>query len=148
MTIYSDPTLLNRKFGWAVDALNEYLIDCYETGHTKTLFKIFETFRDPSRQADLLKKKVTKAGPFQSPHQFGLACDFVPYLTPEEAIALTERTGERHFPGWNWHSSHDYRFLATAAEKFNLAVPIAWDPCHVEHPAWKKFRLNFSKTFE
>ena len=148
MTVFSDITLLNPKFRRACEALHEYIIDAHETGRTKTRFEIFETYRDPRRQADLLKKKVTKAGAFQSPHQFGLACDFVPYLSASEAEELSMRTGERVFPGWNWHSSHDYRFLATAAQKFKLTVPISWDPCHVEHPDWKKFRLAYANRFE
>lgn len=148
MTVYSDLSLLNAKFGRACARLHQYLIDAHQTGRTKTRFEIFETFRDPRRQADLLKKKVSKAGPFQSPHQFGLACDFVPYLSPEEAVAFSERKGERVLPGWNWDASHDYRFLATSAQTFNLTVPISWDPCHVEHPQWRKFRLAYANTFE
>lgn len=148
MAIYRDMTLLSPKFGRACRALDDYLVRAYQTGETKTLFKVFETYRDPLRQNDLLTKKVTKAGAFQSAHQFGLACDFVPHLSPEEAALLSERKGERVLPGWNWDASHDYRFLATAAERFELTVPISWDPCHVEHPNWRKFRLEYKKHFE
>lgn len=148
MTIYNDLALTNPKFGRACKRLHEYLIDAHETGRTKTRFEIFETYRDPRRQADLLKKGASKAAAFQSAHQFGLACDFVPYLTPEEATALSEVTRERVLPGWNWHSSHDYRFLATSAQIFKLAVPLTWDPCHVEHPNWPKLRESFRKWVE
>ena len=148
MTIYRDISLLHPKFARRAKRLADYLIDAHETRRTQTRFEIFETFRDPVRQADLLTKRVTKAGPFQSAHQLGLAVDFVPYLSPEVAARLAERIGERVFPGWNWHSSHDYRFLATAAQKFKLTVPISWDPCHVEHPDWKKFRLAYANRFE
>ena len=41
------------------------------------------------RQKDLIAKGVSKAGPFQSAHQFGLAADLVPFLTPDEAKALS-----------------------------------------------------------
>ena len=113
MTIHRDISLLNPKFALVVRRLHEYLIDAHETGRTKTRFEVFETFRDPIRQADLLKKGASKAGPFQSAHQFGLAVDFVPYLTSEEALALGTRIGERVLPGWSWHSSHDYSFCWT-----------------------------------
>ena len=148
MAIFCDLSLLNPKFGRSCKRLHEYLIDAHETGRTKTRFEIFETFREPRRQAHLLKKGVTKAGAFQSPHQFGLAVDFVPYLSPKDAVELGLRKGERVLPGWNWDASHDYGFLATSAKLFNLTVPIAWGPCHVEHPLWREFRHEYSKNFE
>lgn len=148
MTINRDITLLHPKFARVAKRLADYLIDSHETGRTKTRFEIFETYRDPVRQADLLRKGVSKAGPFESAHQCGLAVDFVPYITPEEAAILSERRGERVLPGWNWDPSHDYAYLATAANHFQLAVPISWDPCHVEHPNWRKFRAEWRKQFE
>ena len=148
MTIVSDISFLNPKFGRAVRRLHEYLIDSYETGRTKTRFEIFETFRDPKRQADLIKRKVSKAGPWQSAHQFGLAVDLVPYLSPEEAIALGEYIGERVLPGWSWWSGHDYVYLADSARKFGLAAPIKWDPCHIEHPRFESVRDVWRRHFE
>lgn len=148
MTVYNDISLLHPKFARVCKRLSEYLIDAYETRRTKTRFEIFETYRDPMRQADLLRKRVSKAGPFESAHQCGLACDFVPYLTPDEAIALGELKGEKVLPGWNWDSSHDYAFLAKAAQDHGVYVPISWDPCHVEHKNWRSHRLTFVKLFE
>lgn len=148
MPIHNDISLLHPKFARAVKRLSEYLIDAHETRRTKSRFEIFETYRDPVRQADLLRKGVSKAGPFESAHQCGLAVDFVPYLSAEEAEAWSLTMGERVLPGWNWHPSHDYRFLATAAETFKLCVPISWDPCHVEHPNWRKFRAEWRKNFD
>ena len=148
MTIYSDMSLCNPEFAARCARLHKYLIDAHETGRTKTRFEIFESYRTPMRQRDLLKKGVSKAGAFQSAHQFGLAMDFVPHLSPEEATRLSELTGERVFPGWNWHSSHDYGFLAKSATSFKLSVPITWDPCHVEHPNWPQLRAAFRKYVE
>lgn len=150
MSIFSDTNLLNPKFSRACRRLHQFLIDAHETGRTKTRFEIFETYRTPMRQADVLKKGSSTAGAFQSAHQFGLACDFVPYLSSEEAVELSARLndGTKVKPGWNWHASHDYRFLATAAQQFGLSVPITWDPCHVEHPKWRQFRLAYANTFE
>lgn len=134
MTIIRETYLLHPKFRRAVEALGQDLARAYETGVTKTNFKVFETFRDPRRQADLLAKRVTKAGFYQSAHAFGLAADFVPFLTPDEADALAQRKGERVLAGWNWDSSHDFRFLAERAAAFELSVPISWDLVHVQHP--------------
>jgi len=147
-TIISDLALLEPKFGRACSRLHAYLIDAHQTRRTQTRFEIFETYRHPNRQASLLKKGVSKAGPWESAHQVGLACDFVPYLDPDEAAALARRTGERVLPGWNWHTSHDYGFLAAAAETFKLRVPIGWDPCHVEHPRFREFRASWRKLIE
>ena len=148
MTIYRDMSLLHPKFRGRADALAEYLISAYETNLTKTRFHVFETFRDPARQSELLTKRVTKAGPFESAHQFGLAVDFVPYLSPDEALALGNRIGERVLPDWNWHSSHEYSFLSAAAKKFDLSVPIAWDPCHVQHPKWSEILFDFKQNLK
>lgn len=148
MTIHSDLSLCNPEFAARCTRLHKYLVDAHETGRTKTRFEVFETYRDPIRQRDMFAKGVSKAGPFQSAHQFGLAVDFVPFVSPDEAARLSKLTGERHFPGWNWHSSHDYSFLAASAKLFKLAVPITWDLCHVEHPNWQKLRESFRRWVE
>ena len=99
MTIYSDLTLCNPEFAARCTRLHKYLVDAHQTGRTKTRFEIFETFRTPMRQRDLFKKGASEAGPFQSAHQFGLAVDFVPHISPEEAHALYVNIGERVMPG-------------------------------------------------
>lgn len=141
--------LLNPKFGAVIVRLHAYLIDAYETGRTKTRFEIFETYRGPLRQADLITKRVTKAGPWQSAHQFGLAADLVPFLSEKDADFLADRSGHSAVVGWNWHSANDYRFLSTAAKKFELATPVeSWDPCHVEHPRFPELRKTFRTYYE
>lgn len=139
-SIYSDISLLHPKFAGVVKRLHEFLIDSHETKRTKTRFEIFETFRDPVRQNRLFAQKTTKALAWQSAHNIGLACDFVPYITGDEAIALSEATGERHFPGWSWHSSHDWDYLTNAAKRFSLTT-IEWDRPHVQHPQASKILL-------
>lgn len=136
MTIHSDLKLLHPKFARAAIELDKLCRLGYEAGRTQTLFKVFETFRDPRRQNELFSKGASKARQFNSAHQFGLAVDMVPYLSAEEAATLGERIGERVFPGWNWHSSHDYAFLKANAEKVGLVRPLEWDLVHIEHPQW------------
>jgi len=146
--IIRDTNLLNPEFARQIRGLAQDLILSYETGLTKTRFEIFETFRHPERQKHLVKQGTTKAAPYASAHQFGLAADFVPVLSDEEAASLSMRIGERVFPGWNWHSTHDYEFLRKRAIHWKISVPISWDPCHVEHPNFREALKTFRKTLE
>lgn len=123
--------LLNPKCVEAFYGLSESLARAYKAGETQTLFKPFESFRGPLRQAHLLAKGTTKAGPWQSPHNYGLAVDFVPFIPHPANGAIGE---------WSWAAHHDYEFLATRASRFGLHVPISWDPCHVQSPIWRSIR--------
>lgn len=136
MSIIRDFSLFHPKFGRAASRLDKLLITGYQTGITKTHFKLFESYRHPLRQNDVFSKGASKARQYTSAHQLGLAGDWVPYLSPAEAEALAERTGERVLPGWNWHSSHDWMFLRRSAQQVGLDVPMDWDRAHVEHPDW------------
>lgn len=64
--------------------------------------------------------KTSKAAPFHSSHQMGLAVDFVPWIDGK----------------WSWDNGHDYQLLKVEAEKLGLTRPISWDLVHVEHPRW------------
>ena len=77
-----DMTLLHPI---AANAFQELAIDLqnqFEAGSTPTPFRAFEGYRSPSRQLALLQAvpPVTKARPWRSAHQYGLAVDFVPYV--------------------------------------------------------------------
>lgn len=135
MTIYRDMSLLHPKFARLVADVQKRVIADHKAGVTKTSFEIFETYRNPMRQKELIAKGVTKAGPYESAHQFGLAVDFVPVIDSTAAARLSELTGERVFPGWNWHSSHDWEYLTKVAKRFGL-VTIDWDKSHLQHPHW------------
>lgn len=78
----ADLTLLRPEFRSKLELL---LDDCAE--HLPTL-KVFESVRSPERQAELYARgrdpkasdfgrTVTKAGPWQSAHQFGMGVDLV-----------------------------------------------------------------------
>lgn len=113
------------KFKALAIPLAQDLARAYEAGETKTLFKVFESFRLPSRQDYLFKKGSTKARAWQSPHQFGLACDFAAFNTGE----------------WSWAASHDWDFLRDAAHKHGLARPIKWDLGHIILPDWENWKI-------
>lgn len=124
---------LHPEFAGKVVLLDQFLTKSYKTGVTKTLFKIYETFRYNERQDHLFRKGMTKARAGQSAHNYGLAVDFVPYVQATDAFAR-----EKGVSGWNWDQSHDWDFLKKAAVKFGLEAPIKWDRAHVQLPGWKR----------
>lgn len=97
----------------------------FKAKRTLTDFRVFETYRTPMRQLEILTlTKNTKAGPYRSAHQYGLAADFVPFTS-----------------FWSWDAEHDYAHLAKRALDFGLKVPYAgWDKVHVEHPDFEVIR--------
>lgn len=95
-------------------------------GKLGTLFKPFETYRHPYRQADLYNsnKGVTGARQYESAHQFGLAVDFVAFDNGR----------------WSWDAKKPWGELKARAEACGLTVPLQWDLAHVEHPKWRDYR--------
>lgn len=132
----TDIRVLHPKIRDAIERLSQDLITSYETGLTKTLFKVFETFRGPTRQDELFRKGSTKARAWQSAHQYGLAVDFVPWITNQAALDFGDMVGEKVLTGWSWANEHDWDFLRARAEAHGLRVPISWDRCHVQYKDW------------
>ena len=127
---FDDFDLLHPKMRIAARLLAKDLAHAYETGRTKTLFKVFETYRGADRQLEVFKKRTSKARPFESAHQFGLAVDFVAWNEDADIGPI----------GWNWNAANEYGFLAARAQTFGLSAPIQWDPGHVEHPLWEEWQ--------
>ena len=71
-------TDLHAEVRGVFSALSEDLALAYQADKTEFLIEPFEGLRSPDRQAHLLSKGTTKAGPWKSAHQYGLAVDFVP----------------------------------------------------------------------
>lgn len=92
---------------------------------------VWETHRAPLDQYQMFLKGVSKAGPMQSPHQYGLAIDVVPL-------------NDNGKPFWPKADDLLWETLADAAEKVGLHVPISWDKCHVEHKSWKEVWARIS----
>lgn len=130
--VFRDIGLLHPRCLDKFSNLARVLSDGYARGVTKTRFLPFETYRTPQRQHWLSthQGKVTKAGQFQSAHQFGLACDFVPYVN----------IGSQGV--WSWDLEHDWAYLRAQAEEAGLDNDISWDRPHVEDPIWKKIRWD------
>jgi hypothetical protein len=102
-------------------ALDVSLRAAFTRGDTKTNFRVFETYRSPERQRFLHERGgSTKARAFQSPHQYGLAVDYVPVVAGK----------------WVWDGDHDWQLLDGLAIKLGLRRTISWDRPHIEHPIW------------
>lgn len=97
--------------------LAETLEAQYKDRRAPKLFRPFEVYRSPERQAEMVRKGVSKAGPWKSPHAFGFAVDFVPVP-------------------WSWEDGPHWAYLKAQAEAHGLAVPLDWDKPHVEAPEW------------
>lgn len=116
--------LVHPKARGAFMRLEEELMRQVLAGESDVLFKPFEGYRTPERQLELYKKGTTKAVPFQSAHQYGLAVDYVPY----DPVT-----------GWFWPEASDpaWNILSHAATQYGLLQPIPWDRPHIEHPLWR-----------
>jgi len=99
------------------------LADLKALGHQ---FEIFEAYRTPQRQAYLYAQGrtrpgpiVTKAGPWQSYHQYGLAADFVLKIGGQ----------------WSWDTSGSlkaaWQALHAVADKYGLE-PLSWELPHLQ----------------
>lgn len=85
---------------------------------------VFETYRSITEQNAAFARGASKARGGQSPHQFGMAVDFVP------------RVGTN---GWYWPpaSASEWAILRREAHKLGLRNSLNWDRPHVECPCWK-----------
>lgn len=94
---------------------------------TRTLFRPFEGYRSPVKQNEARRKGVSKAAAWSSPHQYGLAVDFVPFMGGK----------------WMWEGDHDWAFLARCASARGLICQtsgLEWDKPHVQSPLWYEVR--------
>lgn len=140
MAVIRVVSLLHPKMKAIATDMHADLTSRYKSGAMEFQFDIFETFRFPDRQAMLLRERKTKAGPWQSAHQVGLAVDFVPYLTASQAAKV--RPGGSNLPGWYWPAAEhkDWRALHTLATEYGLNKRLNWDSPHCEHPLFDKMQ--------
>lgn len=103
------------------------LLDAKEAGVLTQFYLPFQGYRDPLEQINLLKSKTSKAGPWQSAHNYGMAVDIVGWNLRD---------------GWNWQpaDSQDWKEVGVIAVNAGLFRPIAWDKPHVEHPLWSSIK--------
>lgn len=95
-------------------------------GGTVVPFRVFETYRTPHAQDAAFTRGASKAKAFQSPHQFGLAVDFVPFVNGR----------------WTWEppgGATAWDGLDEIVKGFEgLSRPISWDRPHIEHDLWQE----------
>lgn len=122
-----DLAKLHPKAQGSFRLMTSRLKEAWAAGLAPAVFLPFEGYRPPERQLTLLAEGTTKARPWQSAHNYGLAVDYVPYQMKGE----TDR-------GWRWPDANweGWRYLQEVANASGLMVPITWDKPHVEHPIW------------
>lgn len=124
-TLYRQTSMMHPECQTAFRNLEAKLKEDFEKGLTFTDFRIFESYRSPDRQDELLLKKTSKVGAWKSAHNWGFAADFVAFTNGK----------------WSWDNNHDYKHLAMRAAEYGLLQPYEdWDPYHIEHPLWAQAR--------
>lgn len=126
--------LLHPAVREAFEGLGHDLDEAYKSKTLTTWFRPFETYRYPQRQLILIQDGTTKAMPYESAHQFGLAVDFVPWVT----IGGVSQ--------WSWHKDAPWKVMHMMAERRGLKAPISWDQAHVQHPNWDQIRRQITKV--
>ena len=103
--------------------------------HPTARFEPFEGYRSPRRQEHLFSvTKTTKARPWQSAHQYGLAVDFaIEIVNPSKSSTAPDFL-------WKWYSDAPWGKLKILALRYGLDIPIKNDLGHVEHPWFKDVR--------
>lgn len=120
---------LHPLFRPKVEAILRELSTGFRSGKTLTRFDLFEGYRSPERQREVLRAGTSKASTWQSAHQFGLACDIVP------------RVGD----GWSWEPTHDWTYLRLVALRHGADCPIGWDRAHVQDTEWPAIIASLRK---
>ena len=97
-----------------------------------TYLRPFETYRGDDAQLSAFNLGTSKARPGESPHQYGLACDFVVFKDDK----------------WLWPDANHavWNTLRLAATSVGLQNTINWDRPHVQVPDWKALRSESYRT--
>lgn len=116
-------------------------------------FKVFETHRSAERQAKVLKDGKSKAGPGQSPHNYGLAMDLV--LDSDKIKVKSKEWRGKLYP-WAWDNEtpecvRAWFALGEVARKHGATwggdwsprdeSGLGWDYAHIEFTDWRNFML-------
>tara|TARA_R100001530_G_scaffold53680_1_gene39622 strand:- start:5840 stop:6274 length:435 start_codon:yes stop_codon:yes gene_type:complete len=108
---------------------------------------VFETYRGADRQNYLKEKGLSNAGASQSPHNYGLAADFI--LDTDKCDVRKrewpEGSGVFYPDAWDYDSKegkHAFIRLGEIAKSLGLVWGGDWkslkDYPHVEMPEWRK----------
>lgn len=114
--------------------------------------QVWETHRAPGRQQHLFTKGVTKARPWQSPHNHGLAADIV--FDPKQVDLPTRPAGGKEWPDLWCRDREDLRELwrryGESAKSHGLVWGgdwgpldehgLGWDLPHIELANWPNYK--------
>lgn len=130
---------LHPKMAIIAKSVQQDLERLYEAKKSEFRFQIFETLRLAARQADAKARGTSKAGPWESAHNVGLAIDCVPYLTAQQAVKY--RPAGSSLPGWYWPPSYheSWNVLTSVYERHDLNT-LTWDRPHGEHPLFDQMQ--------
>lgn len=116
-----------------------YLIEKEGLGVT-----VFETQRSNERQEKLKERGASRAGAGESPHNHGLACDFI-LDTTKVPVQKREWKGKMYPDAWDYTTPEAkavYDRLGELAESIGLEWGGRWkflDVPHVQMPSWKSY---------
>lgn len=136
---------LHPKMVPVARSIADHMASLHQAHKTEFSFQIFETYRSPVRQNELLAEGTTKAGAWEGAHNVGLAVDFVPFLTATQAVKYRPKGGST-LPGWFWPQPEhgDWDILAKVAMRYGCKPPIRtadfFDGPHCEHPLFDKIQ--------
>lgn len=107
---------------------------------------VFETFRGGERQNALKESGSSKAGAAQSPHNYGLACDFVLDVDkcPVRKREWPSGSGNYFKDAWDYETpeaKEAYDKFGELAERIGLEWGGRWkflDVPHVQMPNWRR----------
>ena len=107
---------------------------------------VFETFRGAERQNALKESGSSKAGAAQSPHNYGLACDFVLDVNkcPVRKREWPAGSGHYYKDAWDYKTAEAkaaYNEFGRLAESIGLEWGGRWkflDVPHVQMPNWRR----------
>lgn len=124
-----DFSLCHPKWSCQLWQFVQALEQAYTAGELKLHWKLFELYRHPDRQDWLLRQGTTRAAAWYSPHQYGLAADFVVYDAGT----------------WKWPDDKEpYAELHALGHKHGILFPLpVWDPGHAEAAYWSQLVAFF-----
>lgn len=130
LSVNRDLSLCHPLWGCQLWKFAQAVTAEHTAGNLKLPWRIFEIYRHPDRQDYLLRQGTTQASAWHSPHQYGLAADFVVFQDEK----------------WTWpEDAKLYEELHELGRKYGIPFPISWDPGHAQWNQWSALASFFSQ---
>lgn len=105
-------------------------------GETSTWFRPFAGYRTPHQQLELYNAGTSGHRPFESPHNYGLAVEFVAFIP--KANLGRDTNYDRVSGTWSWDRTLPWDYMHRAAERAALLTGTL--PTQVVHPMWLRIK--------